>query len=173
MTKAALLQSRAFNLQNFVPIVDIMGRATYDWVAIDMHYRTISQRQLPNLLRALKLGGTLPLVRLGEGTAIDFKQALNASAGSVSESVVECAEQMERVKVGGARAVGAVKMYRVLACGVVRFGFRRRCGIGSRAIFDRDDCTCLDGEASLEMLILVNKLNTMYSMGTAVGDGFT
>ncbi len=102
MTKAALLQSRAFNLQNFVPIVDIMGRATYDWVAIDMHYRTISQRQLPNLLRALKLGGTLPLVRLGEGTAIDFKQALNASAGSVSESVVECAEQMERVKVGGA-----------------------------------------------------------------------
>lgn len=173
MTKASLLQSRAFNHQNLVSIAEIMVWARYDWVAIDMEHSTISQHQPPNLFRALKLDGAPPLVRLGQGTAIKCKQALNAGAGFFSDSVVGCAEQMERVKVRAARAVGAVKMYRVPARGVVRFGFRRLCRIGSGALIDRGDRTCLGGEAPEKTLIFVNQLNTMHSMGTGVGDGFT
>ena len=64
-------------------IAEIMGRAMYDCVAIDMEHGAVSQRQLPDLFRALELGGTLPLVRLAEGTARECKQTLDAGAGGV------------------------------------------------------------------------------------------
>ncbi len=63
MTKASLLQSQAFNLQNYVSIVEIIGRATYDWVAIDVHYRTISQRQLSEHFFLKQLGEQYEVLR--------------------------------------------------------------------------------------------------------------
>jgi 2-dehydro-3-deoxyglucarate aldolase len=43
-------------------IAEIMGQAGYDWIAIDMEHGAISHSQLPDLFRALEIGGTLPLV---------------------------------------------------------------------------------------------------------------
>ena len=62
-------------------VAEIMGRAGYDWVAIDLEHGVISHHQLPNLFRALELGGTIPLVRLAVGTGRECKQALDAGAG--------------------------------------------------------------------------------------------
>ena len=45
-------------------IAEIMGQAGYDWVAIDMEHGAVSTHQLPDIFRALELGGTLPLARL-------------------------------------------------------------------------------------------------------------
>lgn len=149
-----------------------MRQAGYEWVTLDMEHGAVSQHKMPNLFGALCLGGTLPLVRRAEGTAIESKQALSAGASFVSVSMVESAQQMERVRLG-ALAVGAVKTYRGLAREVVRFGLRRLCRRGSGALIDRDDRTCLGGEATGKSLSLVKQLNTMHSMGTGVGDGFT
>ena len=79
-------------------VAEIMGQAGYDWVAIDMEHGAISHHQLPNLFRALELGGTLPLVRLAEGTARDCKQALDAGAGGVIVPMIETAAQLIRVR---------------------------------------------------------------------------
>jgi 2-dehydro-3-deoxyglucarate aldolase len=79
-------------------VAEIMGRAGYDWVAVDMEHGTISPHQLPDMFRALELGGTLPLVRLAEGHPKDCKQALDAGAGGVIVPMVESAEQLRAVR---------------------------------------------------------------------------
>lgn len=79
-------------------VAEIMGRAGYDWIAVDMEHGTISPHQLPDLFRALELGGTLPLVRLAQGHPKDCKQALDAGAGGVIVPMVESAEQLRAVR---------------------------------------------------------------------------
>lgn len=75
-------------------VAEIIGHAGYDWVAIDMEHGSISINQLPDLFRALELGGTLPLVRIAQGNPKDCKQALDAGAGGIIVPMVEGAEQL-------------------------------------------------------------------------------
>ncbi|MHB8475465.1 MAG: HpcH/HpaI aldolase family protein [Steroidobacteraceae bacterium] len=77
---------------------EIMGQAGYDWVAIDLEHGSIAVHQLPDLCRALELGGTLPLARLAEGRAKDCKQALDAGVGGVIVPMVESADQLLRMR---------------------------------------------------------------------------
>ncbi|HSC14550.1 MAG TPA: aldolase/citrate lyase family protein, partial [Gammaproteobacteria bacterium] len=78
-------------------IAEIMGAAGYDWVALDLEHGSIAAHQLPELCRALELGGTLPLARVAEGTAKDCKQALDAGCGGIIAPMVESAEQLKRI----------------------------------------------------------------------------
>jgi 2-dehydro-3-deoxyglucarate aldolase len=71
-----------------------MGQSGYDWVAVDMEHGSIVLNQLPNIFRALELGGTLPLVRLAQGHIKDCRQALDAGAGGVIVPMVENANQL-------------------------------------------------------------------------------
>jgi 2-dehydro-3-deoxyglucarate aldolase len=75
-------------------VAEIMGQAGYDWVALDLEHGAIALHQIPDLCRALELGGTLPLVRLARGHSKDCKQALDAGAGGVIVPMVESAEQL-------------------------------------------------------------------------------
>jgi 2-dehydro-3-deoxyglucarate aldolase len=79
-------------------VAEIMGRAGYDWVALDLEHGAIAVSQLPDLCRALELGGTLPLVRLAQGDPKDCKQALDAGAGGVIAPMVESAEQLTLIR---------------------------------------------------------------------------
>lgn len=79
-------------------VAEIMGQAGYDWVAVDMEHGAIGHHQLPDLFRALELGGTVPLARLAEGQPKDCKQALDAGAGGVIVPMVETPEQLMMVR---------------------------------------------------------------------------
>jgi len=79
-------------------IAEIMGDAGYDWVAVDLEHGSIGVGHLPDLFRALELGGTLPLVRLAEGKAKDCKDALDAGAAGVIVPMVENAKQLVDVR---------------------------------------------------------------------------
>jgi 2-dehydro-3-deoxyglucarate aldolase len=79
-------------------IAEVMGQAGYDWVAVDLEHGSIAVHQLPDLFRALELGGTLPLVRLARGHFIDCKQALDAGAAGVIVPMVADAEQLIAVR---------------------------------------------------------------------------
>lgn len=61
-------------------IAEILGAANYDWVAVDMEHGSISISQLPDLFRAIELGGTAPFARLLDASANSCKQALDAGA---------------------------------------------------------------------------------------------
>jgi 2-dehydro-3-deoxyglucarate aldolase len=79
-------------------IAEILGKAGYDWVAVDMEHGTVSAHQLPDLFRALELGGTLPLARVAQGAVKDCKQALDAGAGGIIVPMIESAEQLVAVR---------------------------------------------------------------------------
>jgi 2-dehydro-3-deoxyglucarate aldolase len=79
-------------------VAEIMGQAGYDWVAIDLEHGAIAVHQLPDLCRALELGGTLPLARIAQGYAKDCKQALDAGVGGVIVPMIESAQQLLSVR---------------------------------------------------------------------------
>lgn len=79
-------------------IAEIMGKAGYDWVAIDLEHGAIGVHQLPDLFRALELGGTLPLARLAHGQSKDCKQALDAGAAGIIVPMVTSAAQLNTVR---------------------------------------------------------------------------
>lgn len=79
-------------------IAEIMGRAGYDWVAVDMEHGSIGAHQLPDLFRALELGNTLPLARIAQGSPKDCKQALDAGAAGIIVPMIESAEQLIKVR---------------------------------------------------------------------------
>jgi 2-dehydro-3-deoxyglucarate aldolase len=79
-------------------VAEIMGQSGYDWVAVDLEHGAIGAHQLPDIFRALELGGTLPMVRLAHGHPKDCKQALDAGAGGVIVPMVESAEQLLAVR---------------------------------------------------------------------------
>ena len=79
-------------------VAEVMGQSGYDWVAVDMEHGAISIHQLPDLFRALELGGTLPLARIAEGQVKDCKQVLDAGAGGVIVPMIETAEQLREIK---------------------------------------------------------------------------
>jgi len=79
-------------------VAEIMGHAGYDWVALDLEHGSIGLHQIPDLCRALELGGTLPLARLARGDSKDCKQALDAGVGGVIVPMVESAEQLKAVR---------------------------------------------------------------------------
>jgi 2-dehydro-3-deoxyglucarate aldolase len=93
-------------------VAEIMGQSGYDWVALDLEHGTIALHQLPDLCRALELGGTLPLARLACGDPKDCKQALDAGVGGVIVPMVESAEHLRAVRdyccwpPAGSRGVG-------------------------------------------------------------------
>jgi len=78
-------------------VAEIMGASGYDWVAVDMEHGSIDTSQLPDLFRALEIGGTLPLARIAEGTPSACKHALDAGAGGVIIPMVEERTQLERM----------------------------------------------------------------------------
>jgi 2-dehydro-3-deoxyglucarate aldolase len=79
-------------------VAEIMGQAGYDWVALDLEHGAIGVQQLPDLCRALELGGTLPLARLARGDPKDCKQALDAGVGGVIVPMIDSAEQLTAVR---------------------------------------------------------------------------
>jgi len=93
-------------------VAEIMGQSGYDWVAIDLEHGSISVNQLPDIFRALELGGTLPIVRLAEGNPANCKQALDAGAGGIIAPMIESAKQLKIIRdsmrwpPAGSRGVG-------------------------------------------------------------------
>ena len=93
-------------------ISEILGQAGYDWVVVDMEHGSVSVNQLPDLFRALELGGTLPLARIAESVPKECKQALDAGAGGIIAPMIESADQLETIRdacrwpPAGSRGVG-------------------------------------------------------------------
>ncbi len=79
-------------------ISEILGQAGYDWVTVDMEHGSIGVDQLPDLFRAIELGGSLPLARIAESKPKNCKQALDAGAGGIIAPMIESAEHLKSIK---------------------------------------------------------------------------
>lgn len=93
-------------------VAEIMGKAGYDWVAVDLEHGHFSAQILPDVFRALKLGGTAPFVRVAQCVPKDIKCALDAGAMGIILPMIEKATQLKQAiewslyPPKGARGVG-------------------------------------------------------------------
>ena len=74
---------------------EIIGNAGYDWAAVDLEHGAVSRSQLPDIFRALELGGTVPFSRIANPDPSLCQQSLDAGAAGVILPRIEGAKQLE------------------------------------------------------------------------------
>jgi 2-dehydro-3-deoxyglucarate aldolase len=75
---------------------EIIGRCGYDWAAVDMEHGAFTRSDLPNICRALELGGTLPFARLREASRGQIKSALDSGARGLIFPMIESGAELDR-----------------------------------------------------------------------------
>lgn len=77
-------------------VAELMARAGYDWVAIDMEHGSFGRSGLPDIIRGIECGGAAPFARLPEATKTHIKSALEAGAQGLIFPMIESREQLDR-----------------------------------------------------------------------------
>ena len=96
-------------------IAEIMVKAGYEWLAVDLEHSAISIRDAEDLIRIIDLAGVIPLVRLTSNNHDQIKRVMDAGAGGVIVPMVNSPEQaqqaIEAVKYppNGKRGIGLAR----------------------------------------------------------------
>ncbi len=77
-------------------VAEVMARAGYDWVAVDMEHGSFGRHGLPDIMRAIEVGGAVPFVRLPEASRASVKAALEAGAQGLIFPMIESPEELDR-----------------------------------------------------------------------------
>jgi len=77
-------------------IAEIMARAGFDWLVVDMEHSVITIREAEELIRIIELSGIVPLVRLTSNDADQIKRVMDAGAHGVVVPMVNCPEDAEK-----------------------------------------------------------------------------
>lgn len=76
-------------------IAEIMARAGFDWLVVDLEHSTISLKQAGELIRTIDLCGVPPLVRLSANDPVQIKRVMDAGAHGVIVPMVNSAQEAE------------------------------------------------------------------------------
>ena len=85
--KLASLKTRMANSETVIgswitlahpAIAEIMAKAGFDWLAIDLEHSVITIREAEELIRTIDLAGVVPLVRLTSNNPDQVKRVLDA-----------------------------------------------------------------------------------------------
>lgn len=107
MTLKKKLRDRKLSIGSWITIGDnaiaeIMSRAGFDWLAVDMEHSALTVAQCQELIRVIDLCQVAALVRVGANDPLLIKRAMDAGAHGVIVPMVGSREDAER-------AVKAVK----------------------------------------------------------------
>ena len=73
-------------------IAEIMARAGFDWLTVDMEHSAITLQQAQQLIQVIELCGVIPLVRVGENNSNLIKRGMDAGAHGVIVPMVNTKE---------------------------------------------------------------------------------
>jgi len=96
-------------------VADVLARAGFDWLVLDMEHSVIGLREAQDLLRATELAGVPGLVRLPANDAVIIKRVMDAGAAGVMVPMVNSAADAEaavaavRYPPHGTRGVGLAR----------------------------------------------------------------
>ena len=95
------LKSRKLTIGSWITIghtavAEIMAKAGYDWLTIDMEHSAITLDIAQDLIRVVELCGAVPLVRVGENDPNLIKRAMDAGAHGVIVPMVNSREDAEK-----------------------------------------------------------------------------
>lgn len=102
-------------------VAEIMAKAGFDWLVVDLEHSVITIREAEELIRVIDLCGVVPLVRLSANDPVQIKRVMDAGAHGVIVPMVNSAAE-------AAKAVSAV---RYPARGSRGVGLARAQGYGS------------------------------------------
>jgi 2-dehydro-3-deoxyglucarate aldolase len=77
-------------------IAEIMARAGFDWLAVDLEHSVITIREAEELIRVIDLCGVVPLVRLSTNDPVQIKRVMDAGAHGVIVPMVNSAEEARK-----------------------------------------------------------------------------
>ena len=83
-------------------IAEIMAKAGFDWLVVDLEHSVITVREAEELIRVIDLSGSVPLVRLSSNEPTQIKRVMDAGASGIIVPMVNSARAAEQ-------AVEAVK----------------------------------------------------------------
>lgn len=76
-------------------VAEIMARAGFDWLTIDMEHSAITLDKAQNLIRVIGLCGVVPLVRVGENDPVIIKRVMDSGAHGVIVPMVNSGDEAE------------------------------------------------------------------------------
>jgi 2-keto-3-deoxy-L-rhamnonate aldolase RhmA len=117
------LQSNTLTIGSWISlghpgIAEILSRAGFDWLVIDMEHSTISISEAGELIRVIDLCGAAPLVRVTSNDADLIKRVMDAGAHGVIVPMVNSAADAARAVAAtryppaGTRGVGMARAQR-------------------------------------------------------------
>jgi len=96
-------------------IAEIMARAGFDWLAVDLEHSVINIRETEELIRIIELCGSTPLVRLSSNDPVQIKRVMDAGAHGIIVPIVNSVREAEqaveavRYPPDGKRGVGLAR----------------------------------------------------------------
>lgn len=104
-----IIVNKQFSLGSWIQMPDqfsaeIMAKAGFDWLAIDLEHGFISLDAAFRLIQTIDNAGALPIVRLHENDPSTIRRVMDAGAGGVIVPMINTAEEAKR-------AVDAVKYF--------------------------------------------------------------
>lgn len=103
-------------------IAEIMARAGFDWLAVDMEHSVITIREAEELIRVIDLAGVVPLVRLTSNNSDQIKRIMDAGAHGIIVPMVNSAKD----------AINAVEAIKYPPMGKRGIGLARAQGWGTK-----------------------------------------
>ncbi len=77
-------------------IAEIMARAGFDWLAVDLEHSVITIREAEELIRIIDLCDVTPLVRLSKNDPVQIKRVMDAGAHGVIVPMVNSVAEAEQ-----------------------------------------------------------------------------
>jgi len=96
-------------------IAEIMAKAGFSWLAVDLEHSVITIREAEELIRVIDLCGVVPLVRLSANDPVQIKRVMDAGAHGIivpmvnSVALAEQAVAAVRYPAAGNRGVGLAR----------------------------------------------------------------
>jgi 2-dehydro-3-deoxyglucarate aldolase len=96
-------------------IAEIMAKASYEWLVVDLEHSVITIREAEELIRVIELSGVTPLVRLTSNNPDQIKRVMDAGSHGIIIPMVNTADQAEqavnavRYPVRGSRGFGLAR----------------------------------------------------------------
>ncbi|MDB5047910.1 MAG: 2-dehydro-3-deoxyglucarate aldolase [Fibrobacteres bacterium] len=78
-------------------IPEIMSRAGFEWLVVDMEHSPLSMSQAVGLIRVIDLCGCVPLVRMSANDATQIKRVMDGGAKGVIVPMVNTAQEAKQV----------------------------------------------------------------------------
>lgn len=112
----------------FPPLAEVLARAGFDWIVIDLEHTSIDYHEAQTLMMVIENAGIPPLVRVGGNDRLIIKRVMDAGAHGVLVPDVRSAEEARAAveamyyPPGGRRGAG---LARAQAYGLDFDGYRR------------------------------------------------